>query len=87
MTAEPTFTTVPATSLPEMGFLGRRSPVAIRIAYGLPVIRCSVPRSSPAAWTLMSTSLSPGSGTATSSTRRTSEVPYLFWMTAFMVTS
>src|SRR5689334_275461 len=68
-----------------MGFLGRRSPVAERMAYGLPVMRCSVPRSRPAAWTLMRTSWSPGSGMGTSPTCRTSDVPYLSWMTAFMV--
>ena len=53
--------TVPARSRPGTRSLGPRKPTpAIRIKYGLPVIRCHVPRSRPAACTRTRISWSPG---------------------------
>ena len=52
---------------PGTGFFGRRNPKPrMRSRYGLPVIRCQVPRSRPAACTRTSTSLSAISGRAIS---------------------
>ena len=63
VTAEPTATTVPATSTPGTRFFGPRNPNPMtRIRYGVPVIRCQVPRSRPAACTRSSTSWSAISG-------------------------
>ena len=66
VTAEPTATTVPATSMPGTGFFGRAEPEADDRAggTGLPAIMCQVPRSRPAACTRTSTSLSAISGRA-----------------------
>ena len=76
VTAEPTATTVPATSMPGTRFFGPRNPnPMIRIRYGVPVIRCHVPRSRPAACTRTSTSLSAISGRSICAERSTSAEP------------
>ena len=52
VTADPTASTVPATSSPGTRFFGLRNPnPRMRIRYGWPVIRCQVPRSRAAART------------------------------------
>lgn len=87
VTAEPTATTVPATSRPGTGFFGRRIPKLRRSRYGRPVIRCHVPRSRPAACTRRSTSLSATSGRLIGARRKTSAEPYVSCTIACIVSS
>jgi hypothetical protein len=76
VTPRPTSTTVPARSSPGTGLFGAQNPKPMmRIRYGLPVMRCHVPRSSPAACTFTITSPSRGDGRSVVPTRSTSVEP------------
>ena len=80
----PTASTVPAMSVPGTGFFGFRSPVAMRMTNGEPVIRIQSPTWMDAAWTRTRTSSSPISGLSMSRGSRTSAEPYLSWTIAFI---
>src|SRR4249920_1318060 len=84
LTAEPVLSTVPATSQPRIGTLGRRSPSASRAMYGWPVMMCHTSGPAPAACTRTSTSLSSTTGSSTSRNSRTSGGPYVSCAIAFM---
>ncbi len=75
VTALPTCSTVPATSVPGTRFFGLRSPVAKRMTNGEPVIRIQSPTWIEAAWTRTRTSSAAISGLATSSSRSASWEP------------
>ena len=76
-TSLPTASTVPAMSVPGTRFFGLRSPVAIRMRYGEPVMTITSPTWIDAAWTRTRTSLSPIWGFSMSRDSRTSAEPYL----------
>ena len=83
-TERPTASTVPATSQPRMGSLGRRSPRPSRAKYGKPVMMCHTSGPQPAARTRTTTSCSPAAGGSMSRSSSTSAEPYRSWTIAFI---
>ena len=83
-TVRPTASTVPATSQPRMGTLGRRSPRPSRAKYGRPVMTCHTSGPQLAACTRTTTSCSPATGGSMSLSSSTSADPYRSWTIAFI---
>src|SRR3990172_9560954 len=84
LTAAPTASTSPASSMPRILRFGRRRPVKKRLR-NISALRNPVSvRLTVVAWILTRTSSSLGTGRSTSSSRRTSGGPYLSWTTALM---
>jgi len=73
----PTASTWPARSTPSRVTLGLRSPAPRRRMYGVPLTKCQSSGLTEAARTLIKTSLSLGTGFATSVIWTTSGAPYL----------
>ena len=77
LTAAPTASTSPASSIPRIFCLGRRSPVKTREKNGFALRQPQSDRFTVVAWILTRTCSSVGTGRSTSSTCRTSGGPYL----------
>ena len=86
VTADPTASTVPATSQPRIRIFGRLHPSTGRAMYGFPAMMCHTSGPAPAARTRISTSCSPTCGSSTSRNSSTSASPYRSCTIAFMVT-
>src|SRR6186997_2121413 len=84
LTAPPTATTSPASSMPGVRYFGRRSPVKKREKNGSAARKPQSVRLTVVARTLTRTSSSFGFGRSISSTRRTSGGPYRSNTTAFI---
>ncbi len=85
VTLLPTDSTIPATSVPGIGFLGLASPAPMRRrTYGCPVTTCHTSGWSEAALTRTRTSASPTTGSSTSRSSRSSGDPYRSWTIAFI---
>src|SRR5256714_14711889 len=84
VTAAPTASISPASSMPRIFRFGRRRPVKKRVTNSSAERSPLSVRVTVVAWSLTRTSSSLGTGCSTSSSRRTSGGPYLEWMTAFM---
>ncbi len=76
LTAAPTASTSPASSMPRILRLGRRQPVKYRVKNGFALRQPQSVRLTVVAWILTSTSSSFGTGRSTSSSRWTSGGPY-----------
>jgi hypothetical protein len=76
VTAAPTASTSPASSLPRMFRFGRSKPVKKRVKNGSASRQPQSDRLTVVAWILTSTSSSLGTGRSTSASRRTSGGPY-----------
>src|SRR5262245_10251723 len=82
VTAPPTASTTPASSMPTTRRFGRRSPVKAREKNGLAPRKPQSVRVTVDAWTRTRTSSELGTGGSSSSMCRTSGGPYLSWTTA-----